>query len=602
MRAKAPLQEGFVEREGVKIHYEVFGDGPETMVFVPAWAIGHSRLYKAQLPYFSDRFRCIAYDPRGNGLSDRPERVESYRLDEYVGDLLAILDELAGGPAILVGVSLGGMVTSAVAAHHATRVKAAILIGTTATIGPPNPYYSQEHFRARHERDEGWNKYNREYWLSNYADFSDFFLRFVFFEHHSTKQIEDAIAWSAETTGETLVRTVDARAIPPSFDVSEAMYRKIACPLLLVHGDDDHISPFARAEIVASVTGGELAVLPGAGHCPQARFPAKVNTLIDDFLERRLGIPAPGRRVAAAPPKVGKRALYLSSPIGLGHGRRDLAIARELRKLHPDLHVDWLAQDPVTRLLGAAGESIHPLSAKLANESRHIELESDEHDLHAFQALRRMDEILIANFMRFQQAVNETEYDLVIADESWDVDHYWHEHPELKKTRLAWFTDFVGFLPMPSGGEHEAFLAADYNAEMIEHIERHPALRDRAIFVGNPDDIVPERFGRDRLAPDPVAGGVVVGSRGLRLSRDARAARRRRPGARATSEPRLCTRERRSRGRGERGVRDRDQALTRSATKLSCPGGSTRGRRPLVPAGGMTSRNEKKPKQPPGQH
>jgi len=72
MRAKAPLQEGFVEREGVKIHYEVFGDGPETMVFVPAWAIGHSRLYKAQLPYFSDRFRCIAYDPRGNGLSDRP--------------------------------------------------------------------------------------------------------------------------------------------------------------------------------------------------------------------------------------------------------------------------------------------------------------------------------------------------------------------------------------------------------------------------------------------------------------------------------------------------------------------------------------------------
>ena len=70
-------------------------------------------------------------------------------------------------------------------------------------------------------------------------------------------------------------------------------------------------------------------------------------------------------------------------PIGLGHGRRDIAIARELRKLHPDLQVDWLAQDPVTRLLEASGERIHPLSARLASESRHIELESGEHDLNA---------------------------------------------------------------------------------------------------------------------------------------------------------------------------------------------------------------------------
>ena len=48
---------------------------------------------------------------------------------------------------------------------------------------------------------------------------------------------------------------------------------------------------------------------------------------------------------------------------------------------------------------------------------------------------------------------------------------------------------------MPDGGEREAFLTADYNAEMVEHIARFPRLRDRAIFVGNPDDIVPDRFG-----------------------------------------------------------------------------------------------------------
>jgi predicted glycosyltransferase len=83
----------------------------------------------------------------------------------------------------------------------------------------------------------------------------------------------------------------------------------------------------------------------------------------------------------------------------------------------------------------------------------------------------------------------------VIADEAWDIDHFWHEHPELKKATLAWFTDFVGYVPMPSGGAHEAFLTTDYNAEMIEHVERHPGVRDRAIFVGGPDDIVPLSFG-----------------------------------------------------------------------------------------------------------
>jgi predicted glycosyltransferase len=108
-----------------------------------------------------------------------------------------------------------------------------------------------------------------------------------------------------------------------------------------------------------------------------------------------------------------------------------------------------------------------------------------------------MDEILVANFMVLHDAVEDGEYDLVIGDEAWDVDYYLHENPEIKRTAFAWMTDFVGWLPMPAGGEREAFLTADYNAEMIEHVERFPRLRDRAIFVGNPDDIVPDDFGPD---------------------------------------------------------------------------------------------------------
>ena len=190
-----------------------------------------------------------------------------------------------------------------------------------------------------------------------------------------------------------------------------------------------------------------------------------------------------------------KRALMLCSPIGLGHALRDVAIARELRQLVPGIEIDWLAQNPVTRVLEQEGERIHPASKHLASESAHFESESAEHDLHCFRAYREMDEIMVANFMLFHEVVTDVDYDLWIADEGWEVDHFLHEHPELKRAHYAWLTDFVGFLPMPDGGEREAFLTADYNAEMVEHVADHPQVRDRAIFVGNPDDCVDERLG-----------------------------------------------------------------------------------------------------------
>ena len=148
-------------------------------------------------------------------------------------------------------------------------------------------------------------------------------------------------------------------------------------------------------------------------------------------------------------------------------------------------------------MLEARGERIHPASAHLANESGHIESESAEHDLHCFQAIRRMDEILLANFMVFHDLVRDEHYDVWIGDEAWELDYYLHENPEQKRAAYVWLTDFVGWLPMPDGGEREAFVTADYNAEMIEHIARFPRLRDRAVFVGNPEDIVPDSFGPD---------------------------------------------------------------------------------------------------------
>ena len=239
-----------------------------------------------------------------------------------------------------------------------------------------------------------------------------------------------------------------------------------------------------------AIPNARLVTFEGSGHAPHLRDPVATNLVIRDFA-CPAGPPPRWRRGRSRR----KRALYISSPIGLGHALRDVAIAGELRALHPGLEIDWLAQHPVTRVLEARGERVHPASAYLASESGHIESESAEHDLHAFQAIRRMDEILLANFMVFHDLACEEDYDLWIGDESWELDYYLHENPELKSAGYAWLTDFVGWLPLADGGTHEARLTADYNAEMIEQIARFPRVRDRAIFVGDPDDIVPDSFG-----------------------------------------------------------------------------------------------------------
>ena len=90
----------------------------------------------------------------------------------------------------------------------------------------------------------------------------------------------------------------------------------------------------------------------------------------------------------------------------------------------------------MTEVLEAHGERIHPASAQLARESAHIQSEAREHELNVFDAFRRMDEILVANFMVFHDLVRDEQYDLWIGDEAWELDYFLHENPELKIGRL----------------------------------------------------------------------------------------------------------------------------------------------------------------------
>jgi pimeloyl-ACP methyl ester carboxylesterase/predicted glycosyltransferase len=486
-RACYPEQSGYAKRDGVRLYYEVYGSGDTTVFLLPTWSIIHSRHWKMQIPFLARHCRVLTFDGRGNGRSDRP--AAGYGEAEFAADALAVMDATGTERAVLVSLSVGAQRALMLAAGHPARVTGAVFIAPAVPLASPLPDPAHYPWDEVLGTDEGWAKDNRYYWLRDYRGFLDFFFSQMFSEPHSTKPIEDCVGWGLETTAETLVATEIGASLDE--EAARELCGRVCCPVLVIQGTADAITGPGRGMALAEATGGGLVLLDGSGHGPHVRDPVKVNLLLRDF-----AVPRAARTRHWARGKARrKRALYISSPIGLGHARRDVAIAAELRKLHPDLDIDWLAQHPVTKVLEAHGERVHPASASLASESGHIESESAEHDLHCFEAIRRMDEILLANFMVFHDLTREEDYDLWIGDESWELDYYLHENPEQKTAAYAWCTDFVGWLPMPDGGAREAFVTADYNAEMTEHIARFPRVRDRAIFVGDPQDIVPDAFG-----------------------------------------------------------------------------------------------------------
>ena len=489
-RARYPDDQGYLDRDGVRVYYESYGTGEHAVLLFPTWEIVHSRAWKCQIPYLARHGRVVTFDRRGNGRSDRPSAVPDYHRRVAADDALAVLDHLRVRRAVVVG-WCGAGEELILAGEHPERVTSLVLIApdlqlSTEPAEEEGPYS----FDEEPVTPDGWAKWNRHYWLRDWPGFLEFFFAQAFTEPHSTKQIEDAIGWGLDTDPETIVRGMDAEW-GNDRDRALRLCAQVRCPTLVLQGSADAVvGPARGAAVAAAIPGARLVTLEGSGHAPHLRDPVRTNLVIRDFACP----PRPPPRWVRGRARP-KRALYISSPIGLGHAQRDVAIADELRKLHPGLEIDWLAQHPVTALLAARGEHVHPASADLASESGHIESEAAEHDLHAFQAIRRMDEILLANFMVFHDLARAGDYDLWIGDEAWELDYYLHENPEQKRAAYAWFTDFVGWLPMPGGGEREEFLTADYNAEMIEHIARFPRVRDRAIFVGDPGDIVPASFG-----------------------------------------------------------------------------------------------------------
>lgn len=283
MRARYPDQEGFVDRGGVRVAYEVYGEGDVTIVLVPTWQIVHSRLWKAQIPYLARHGRVVTFDPRGNGRSGRPTTSEAYDERAYASDIIAVMDATATARAVLVTLSLGAQRGLIVAAEHPDRVDGLIALGPSLAIGTRLESRPRQAFDAVLDTDVGWARYNQHAWRRDFDGFLQFFFGHCFTEPHSTKHIEDCVGWGHEIGAETLILGQSAAFL--AAEDTLALCERVRCPVLVVAGDQDAVTGDGPAIALAdTVRGATFVSVRGGGHIPDARDPVLVNLLIRDFV------------------------------------------------------------------------------------------------------------------------------------------------------------------------------------------------------------------------------------------------------------------------------------------------------------------------------
>jgi len=290
VRARTPDVVGSVERDGVALGYERYGDPATserpTILLLPTWTIIHSRFWKLQVPYLARHFPVVTYDGPGNGASDRSIDPDRYTARAYAEDAAAVLDACGVKRAVAVGLSRGARYAVELAALRPELVAGLVFIGPALPVAPMPPARAgiAEHFHdPAPQHPDGWERYNLAYWHAHYGEFTEWFFEQCFPERHSTKVREDAVAWAGDTDADIL--EAEASQAAAGRPVRELL-AELRCPTLVVHGDNDGVVSYQVGVETARLTSGTLVTFGGSGHIPNLRDPVRFNLLLREFASR----------------------------------------------------------------------------------------------------------------------------------------------------------------------------------------------------------------------------------------------------------------------------------------------------------------------------
>lgn len=245
-----------LDRDGVKIHYEILGKGPTILL-----SHGYSstcRMWDGQVAALKDRYQVIVWDMRGHGESDYPTDQSRYSEALTVGDMLALLDKAGAKKAIIAGLSLGGYMSLAFHASHPDRVRALMLFDT-------GPGFKKDEARSKwnetaHKRAETLDAKGLA--ALNSSD------EVKLTKHRDATGLARAARGMLAQQNDRVIQSLDTVAVPT---------------LVLVGANDTNFLA-ATDYMAAKIKGSTKVVIPDAGHAANLHQPARFNQAVEAFL------------------------------------------------------------------------------------------------------------------------------------------------------------------------------------------------------------------------------------------------------------------------------------------------------------------------------
>jgi 3-oxoadipate enol-lactonase len=256
---------------GARIHYEVRGDAKETpspaVVLVQGlglssrfWFDLPERLAKGARPR-----RVVVLDNRGVGRSDKPRG--PYRMATLADDVAAVLDAAGVGRAVVVGISLGGMIAQHVALRHPDKVAGLVLLATTA--GFPHARLPTARALATLLGLPIASRFRPP------AQVGRALARLLLAEKDVPRARELLSQWPAAMRAEPMLpQSYFAQLAAVATHSTGSRLRHIACPTVVVTGDSDVLIPSHNSRLIARlVPGAHLEVVRECGHAIPASDP-----------------------------------------------------------------------------------------------------------------------------------------------------------------------------------------------------------------------------------------------------------------------------------------------------------------------------------------